>query len=234
MTKAVTWRARLLALAVALAINSIILAPLLKNYGQMPWANQVKLQADAVITFTSWQDIDLAPTLNNKSPPDKRRAPSYDMAIHRVQAPSAYEPLPKAISRVAPASQPAIASSATSDLSAAVRKALQGLAACSASRRQLGPSEQGAACRREYANAPGGLTSASFIDPLKRSDFDAVAQAQEAKRAMMQGPIPDGYGACTGYRINAMFGCPPAPRPKSPPANLWEASAPSTDARGDP
>jgi hypothetical protein len=98
----------------------------------------------------------------------------------------------------------------------------------------LGPSDQHDACQREYAKAPGGLAPASFIDPLKRARFDAVAQVQEAKRAMMLGPIPDGYVACTGYRSNAMFGCPPPPRPKMPAANLWEASAPSTNPRGDP
>jgi hypothetical protein len=238
MADVATWRSRLFALAIALAVNLIILIPILTTQWRNLWTNEVKQRSDAIITFTPWQDIDRAPAPKNKSTSNGARAPNSTQAIHGAQAravmPSPLEPRPNAVSAPPPASQPTAASPPTSDISAAVRKALQRLAACSASKSQLGPPEHRDACQREYAKAPDGLTSTSFIDPLKRARFDAVAQAQEAKRAMMQGPIPDGYVACTGFRSNAMFGCPPPPRPKMPAANLWEASAPSTNARGDP
>jgi hypothetical protein len=238
MSGAATWRSRFIAVAIALTVNLIILLPMLTTQGRTLWTREVNPPRDAIITFTPQQDIDRAPAPTNTSPSNGPRARSSTTAINRAPAsaylPSASEPLPKALSTPALTSEPSTASSATSDVSAAVRKALQGLAACSASRSRLGPSEQPDTCRREYAKGPEGLSSASFIDPVKRAQFDAVAKAQEAKRATLQGPIPDGYVACTGYRSNAMFGCPPPPPTKMPAANLWEASAPSTNARGDP
>jgi len=238
MTGAATWRSRLIAVAIALTVNLIILLPMLTTQGRTLWTREINPPRDAIITFTPQQDIDRALAPTNTSPSNGPRARSSTTAINRAPAsaylPSASEPLPKALSTPALTSEPSTASPATSDVSAAVRQALQGLAACSASRSPSGPSEHPDACHREYAKGPEGLTSASFIDPLKRAQFDAVAKAQEAKRATLQGPIPDGYVACTGYRSNAMFGCPPPPPTKMPAANLWEASAPSTNARGDP
>jgi len=238
MTGAAIWRSRLIAVAIALTVNLIILLPMLTTQGRTLWTREINPPRDAIITFTPQQDIDRARVPSNTSRPTGTRAPNSTTAIDRTQAhayvPSAPEPLAKARSAPALTSEPATASPATSDVSAAVRQALQGLAACSASRSPSGPSEHPDACHHEYAKAPGRLTSASFIDPLKRAQFDAVAKAQEAKRATLQGPIPDGYVACTGYRSNAMFGCPPPPPTKMPAANLWEASTPSTNPRGDP
>jgi hypothetical protein len=221
-----TWRSRVFALAIALAANLIILVPMLTNAGRNLWANDVEQPRTSVITLTHWTDLDRGPAPKNTSLSGGPRPPTSNTVIHRAEGSGS--------SPSAPAAKPAITPNATSDISAAVRQALQGLAACSASRREGQPSEQRDACQRDYAKAPGELTSAAFIDPLKRAQYDAVAQTQEAKRAMMLGPIPDGYVACTGSRSNAMFGCPPPPRPKTPAANLWEASAPSTNPRGDP
>jgi len=238
MTGAAIWRSRLVAVAIALTVNLVILLLILTTQGRTLWTGDVNQTSDAIITFTSQQDIDRARVQTNTSRPNGTRAPNSTTAVDRTQArryiPSAPEPLPKARSAPAVTSEPATASPTTSDVSAAVRQALKGLAACSASRGPVGPSEHSDACHREYAKGSEGLTSASFIDPLKRAQFDAVAKAQEAKRATLQGPIPDGYVACTGYRTNAMFGCPPPPPTKMPAGNLWEASAPSTNARGDP
>jgi len=232
MTDMATWRSRVFALAVALTLNLIIFWLILTTEGRTLWSNEVKQPRDAIITFTPWRDMDRVPI------PKARRAlrlgPNSILPNHRAPVvasmPTAPEPLPTPRPTLAPVT----AASPTSEAALAARLALQGLAACSASRRPVGPADQQAACRREYAKGPAGLTATAFIDPLKRAGFDAVAGAQEAKRAMMLGPISDGYVACTGYRSNAMFGCPPPPRPKMPPANLWEASAPSTDARGEP
>jgi hypothetical protein len=238
VTGSATWRSRMFALAVALTVNLIILLPVLTTKGRNLWTTDVQDQRDAIITFTPQKYIDGSSIHWHTSPSHGTRTPSLTKAINRPRA-SAYaplvpDPLPRSASTLAPAFQPAIASSPTADVSAAVRKALQGLAACSASRSPLGAPEQRESCQRQYATAPGGLTSAAFINPLKRARFDSVAQAQEAKRATLQGPIPDGYVACTGVRSNAMFACPSPPRSKTPAANLWEASAPSTNPRGDP
>jgi len=241
MTGMANWRSRFFALAIALAANLIILYPILTIQDRNLWTRDAYQHRDAIITFTRQQDLDRFQTRNSKSPPGPTRTPNLNRDINNEQRntflPSATEPAPEPRSTPAPASQSGTASSATSAVSAAsaaVRKALQGLAACSASRTLLASPEQRDACQREYAKAPSGVTSDAFIDPLERARFDAVAKAQEAKRAMMLGPIPDGYVACTGSRSNAMFGCPPPPRPKMPAANLWEASAPSTNSRGDP
>jgi hypothetical protein len=116
------------------------------------------------------------------------------------------------------------------DVQAAMRRALRSLTACSVSMEESASAEFRTECARRYRADENSPPSTSFINPIKRADFDKVAEAQEQKRASLIGPIHQFRVPCTGRGSNMGLECA-APKPRE--GSLWDATAKGGDRGGE-